>query len=74
MARSLFDHRTFEPRDGFPGRERSDLQMADRPRYATRPRRMSQLPWIFRFAGYFLMAAFGILVPFIAWLLMMVLG
>jgi hypothetical protein len=74
MARSLFDHRTFRPRDGFAERYRSDLHMADRPRYATGPRLMFQLPWIFRFAGYFLMAAFGILVAFTAWLLMMVLG
>lgn len=74
MARFLFDHRTFGPRDGFAGRYRSDLQMDDKPRYATGPRRMFKLPWIFRFAGYCLMAVFGILVAFIAWLLMMVLG
>jgi hypothetical protein len=63
MARSLFNARSVTKRS-------TDFEEDDWPRLRpTEVRRRRKLPWIFRFVGYHLAAAFGIVVAFIGWLL-----
>jgi hypothetical protein len=70
MPRSLFKVSTLiRPRRGFTGRFTPEFQEDDWPRERYResaPRR--KLPWIWKFIGYHLAAAFGIIVAFVAWL------
>lgn len=78
MARSLFNLSTLTRgnRSGFAGRYQPEFEEDDYPRAritldgAGRKRRI-KLPWIYAFIGYHLAAVFGVIVAFIAWLIMM---
>jgi hypothetical protein len=78
MARSLFNISTLTrgSRNGFAGRYEPDFEPEEWPQ-RTRLTETSQrrgrikLPWIFRYVGYHLMAALGIVIAFIVWLLVM---
>jgi hypothetical protein len=73
MARSLFNVRSVVGLNravGFQGRYRPEF--GDDPAAGRRADpAQRRLPWIFWFLGYHLMAAFGIAIAFVAWLILM---
>jgi hypothetical protein len=72
MARSLFNFSTLRQKSGFAGRYRAVFEEDEWPpaRYVdSTPRSRFKWPWIYKFIGYHLMAALGIVLGFVAWLI-----